>query len=299
MKVLLTGAGGVIGRHSAAALDAVGIEVHAAGRSQLRPSHLHPPIVWHRFDLLREDPGMLVEKVAPDAILHLAWVTRHGAFRFSPDNLDWVASSLKLLRAFAEKGGRRFVSAGTCAEYDWLHLGDGICREEITAIGSAALYGIAKNSFRQCAESYCRATNLSFAWGRIFYLFGEGEAQERLFPSLMSALSCNRPAAVSHGRQVRDIASSRDIGIAFAKLLLSLAEGVFNVASGRPITIREFALAVAARADGEIDFGGALAKADEPPVLVADVSRLRSAIGFVPGQDLNAEIHRLVDAYQR
>lgn len=62
---------------------------------------------------------MVAEQVAAEQMLRLAWYVEHGRFWASPEDLSWVGASLRLLRAFADAGGRRVVIAGTGAQYDW------------------------------------------------------------------------------------------------------------------------------------------------------------------------------------
>jgi nucleoside-diphosphate-sugar epimerase len=145
-RVLVTGAGGFIGRHTLAPLVAAGHEVHAVTSRPLyggapataRPPNdsggtpaaagppdeaLHempPEVRWHRANLLApESAEALVREVRPSHLLHLAWYTQPGAFWTALENFDWVQASLRLLRAFGELEGRRAVLAGTCTEYAW------------------------------------------------------------------------------------------------------------------------------------------------------------------------------------
>ncbi|MBB2963149.1 NAD-dependent epimerase/dehydratase family protein [Methylobacterium sp. R2-1] len=117
-RVLVTGAAGFVGRPAVAALVARGFEVHAIGRTAPEGAH-----AFHAADLL--DPSQrraAVQKAGASHLLHLAWVTTPGRYWQAPENLDWTAASLDLVRMFREAGGTRTVVAGTCAEYDWTEI---------------------------------------------------------------------------------------------------------------------------------------------------------------------------------
>ena len=117
-KVLLTGAGGFIGRNTVPFLLDNDYEVHGLGRRP-RPRFFNAPVHWHSVDLLeKETTKVLFESLAATHLLHLAWHTVHGKYWTAKENNHWVVASLSLLEEFRKNGGKRAVFAGTCAEYD-------------------------------------------------------------------------------------------------------------------------------------------------------------------------------------
>lgn len=293
-RVLITGGHGIIGRHAVARFLELGHEVHALGRHSERPSVLANNVHWHPCDLLTCDDFSFIHRIQPNICLHLAWTTEHGLFWQSPDNLNWVASSVKLLRAFAESGGTRFVAAGSCAEYDWRYLGSGPCNNE-TPLGSPFLYGIAKDALRRLIESYCTQMSLSYAWGRIFLLYGEGESKKRLVSSVIHSLLAGEMAQTSHGHQIRDMMSTRDCGHAFAELAVSSVQGTLNIASGIPVTLQEVIETIRVIiGSGKVDYGAFEPPKYEPPVLFADTTTLAREVEFMPADSLEQGLRRLI-----
>ncbi len=286
-RVLLTGATGFLGAQAIAPLRDRGYEVHAVSSRATLPADIDG-VVWHAADLLAEGSAVdLVRRVEPTDLLHLAWYAQPGKFWTSPENARWLAASQVLLRSFAEAGGRRAVVAGTCAEYDW--SGDGPRREDATPVNPATPYGQAKAAlYAAAAAAYAGPGTPSLAWGRIFFLYGPREHPQRLVSSVIAALLNGRPAACSHGRQVRDFLHSADVAAAFAALLDSHVDGPVNVASGDPVTIAEL-VGLIGRTCGRpelIELGALAARPDDPPVLVADVRLLRDEVGFTPSRTL-------------
>lgn len=278
-RVLLTGAGGFVGRHAVAPLLARGYEVHAAVR---RPGAVPPEVVQHAVDLL--DPASstaLVRAVRPSHLLHLAWTVTPGAFWRAPDNLDWVAASLGLYRAFAEAGGRRMVVAGTCAEYDWSHP---LLDEAVTPLRPDTLYGAAKDALHRVLAAAAVQDGVGLAWGRLFFLYGPHEAASRLVPDVVLSLLQGRPALCGTGTAERDFMHVADAASALAALLDSLHAGPVNIASGACVPIRDVILHAAA-AVGRPDLvllGARPASPGEPPRLAAATSILREQVGFTP-----------------
>ncbi len=291
-RVLVTGAGGFLGAHCLPDLAARGFEVHAVSRASRGGGKVN----WHRADLLDASAARaLVGEVQPTHLLHLAWETTHGAFWSSPANLDWLAASVHLVRAFAESGGRRAVVAGTCAEYLW---DDRVCDESTTPLVPATLYGASKHALHVALAGYAAAAGFDLAWGRVFLLHGPGEPPGRLVPSVATAMLEGRPAACSHGRQVRDLLHVEDVAGGFGALLASDVTGAVNVASGEPVTLAEIVGTI-----GEITgrsemlrLGAIPAPPGEPAFLVADAHRLREEIGWAPRHDLREGLERTVGA---
>lgn len=240
-RVLVTGASGFVGRHVVHALLARGFEVHAVIR---RPVPDAPAaVVPHSADLL--DPASaaaLIMDVQPSHLLHLAWTVTPGQFWRTPENLDWVAASLLLYRAFVRAGGRRVLVTGTCAEYDWSH---DTMDEATTPCRPATLYGAAKDGLHRILAATARQDGVSLAWSRLFFLYGPYEAPTRLVPDVTLSLLRGQPAQCGDGAALRDFMAVEDVAGALATVLDSSHVGPINIASGRCVPIRDVILTVA------------------------------------------------------
>jgi nucleoside-diphosphate-sugar epimerase len=299
-RVLVTGASGFIGRHLLTACLQAGHEVHAvssgsvAGDSDTQRSHRD--VRWYQADLL--DPvaaASLVARVRPELLMHLAWYAEHGRFWSSPENVRWVESSLALLRAFAAAGGRRAVTAGTCAEYDWAVIEPmradrplPRCNELHTPTGPHTLYGACKRAMNAVAESFAGTVGMEFVHGRVFFLYGPDEQPGRLVAQVARSLLAGEPVATSDGRQIRDFLHVQDVAEAFYAILNSDVLGAVNIGSGEAVTVGEVIESIAARVGRpELVQWGAHPRADgDPAVLLADVRRLREEVGFSPQVEL-------------
>lgn len=282
-RILVTGATGLIGRHAVAALVAQGLDVHAVART--KPDTSPPGVTWQVCDLLElGEAERLTAMVKATHLLHLAWVTEHGHFWNGEENRDWQTASQRLIEAFQSDGGARVVMAGSCAEYDWTDLADGLCRENQTPLKPHTFYGQSKVDTFKWLEGFAAQAKLSYAWGRVFMLFGVGENHKRLVPSIAAALAQGREAQCTSGVQVRDFMDARDVGWAFAALLMSGVEGAVNVASGEQHTIAEVAntLGAISGRPNLVRLGALPDRPDDPLALVADVTRLREEVGYVP-----------------
>lgn len=288
-RLLLTGAGGYVGRHVLPLLAETDYDVVAVGRSPL-PPELARLCRYVPGDLLNAAyVADLLARERPTHLLHLAWEATPGVYWTSPRNLQWTAASLELVRLFAEYGGLRAVLAGSCAEYDWNF---GYLREGITPCRPHTLYGVCKNALQDMAAAYAAKAGLSLAWGRLFFSFGPHEHPARLVPSVVRGLLTRQPVECTHGRQIRDFLYIEDMAAAIVALLQSAVQGPVNIASGRPLSVADIVLALARRLGGanQIQFGALPLSPSEPPLLVADVSRLSDGVGFRYRRDLDEAI---------
>jgi len=284
-RVLVTGASGFIGRHVLSPLLERGFEVHAVS-SRTPPSETGG-LRWHRADLLGAScPGELLDDVRPTHLLHLAWYTEHARVWTSPENLRWVGATLRLVQAFAERGGERAVLAGTCAEYRW--GGAGPCIEGRTRLEPATLYGTCKNATRGLLAAAAAELGIAVAWGRVFFVYGPDEAPARLVPSIARALLAGERAPTGDGSRVRDVLHVVDVAGAFAALLDSNVAGAVNIGSGERVALLDVIerVAAGARRPDLLDIGALPGRPGDPRELVASVARLRDEVGFAPVFDL-------------
>jgi nucleoside-diphosphate-sugar epimerase len=273
--VLVTGATGFLGRQIVAALQTIGAAVATPER---------------RFDLLDAAARReLVAATRPHICIHAAWTTRHGSFWTDPDNLDWVAASLDLVRAVAAAGGRRFVLVGSCAEYDWLRPTRAPWRET-RLCRPASLYGAAKLAAWTVTAAYAGQAGLTAAEARVFLPIGRNEAPQRLVPSLIRGVLRGGAVATGPAELTRDIMDVRDAGEAIARLALSRAVGPVNIGTGRPVNLHELVRRIAGDAAHRIRLDARPARGGEPAWIVADPMLLRRATGFTPRFTLEATL---------
>lgn len=296
-KVLITGASGFIGRHCLPLLVEQGYEVHALSRHPLFIENLD--INWHRVDLFdRVAIQESIGKIRPSNLLHLAWYAVPGQYWTGLANFQWVQASLDLVRSFVECGGTRIVAAGSCAEYDWNY---GYCQANLTPLAPQTPYGICKQAFSLMLKSYAQQTDISYAWGRIFWLYGQYEDPNRLVSSVIRSLLTNKLAQCSDGTQIRDFLYVSDVADSLVRLLGSEVEDAIDIGSGIPISIRTLVESIASKLDRSdlVRFGAISSNSQEAPLVVANPARLRTELNWYPKYDLASGITETINFWKQ
>ncbi|MDX2143330.1 MAG: NAD(P)-dependent oxidoreductase [Rhodospirillaceae bacterium] len=243
--VLLTGATGFVGRQVLRSLGDLGRHVRLIVRSAKAEKIKAEPYI----ESIVTTPNLFSESVewwaqrcqGVDTVVHVAWYAEPGQYLQSPKNLECLAGTLSLAAGAVQAGIHRFVGVGTCFEYELT----GRPLSTNTPLRPTTPYSAAKAAAYFSLSQFFLVQKVSFAWCRLFYLYGEGEDARRLVPHLHAKLAAGQPAELTSGAQVRDFMDVRDAGREIAAVALGEHDGAFNICSGIPITVRQLAEQVA------------------------------------------------------
>ena len=180
------------------------------------------------------------------AIIHLAaygvnqnFDSWHEAFRWN------VSASVNLLGQAKQAGVKRFVIAGSCSEYGksaerYKYVPCDAPLEPVNA------YGASKATTTIAAMAFAREHELELAVLRPFHIFGEGESQERLWPSLKKAALAGEDFPMTFGEQIRDFttvefAAEKFIYYAVEAIIEQGEPVIHNLGTGKPMSLNSFA----------------------------------------------------------
>lgn len=239
-RVLLTGGTGFVGRQVLSWLLSRGCSVRLAVRKPLPGLDGVEQVTVE--DLFTAPQQQLQDLCADmDTVIHAAWYAVPGKYLTSTENISCLTGTLRLGQAAISARVRRFIGVGTCFEYD---LSAGYLRTT-SPLAPETLYGACKASAFLSLSKLMDIEQLSFAWCRLFYLYGEGEDQRRLAPYIRTQISNGKRAELTRGTQIRDYLDVREAGRKIAYAALGDAKGPLNICSGTPITVAEFATRIA------------------------------------------------------
>ncbi len=281
-KILVTGASGFVGQHVLGVLEEEDVELHLVLRDAHRQLVSTPNVkrITTTPDLFSESEdwweGVLQ---GVDTIVHLAWYVEPGHYLDSPRNLDCLIGSVNLGRAAAKAKVRRFIGVGTCFEYD---LSPGFLSVE-TPLNPLTLYAASKTALFMTLSQWFQHHNTEFAWGRLFYLYGDGEDKRRFVPYVRSQLEAGLTADLGSGDQVRDFINVEKAAEILSQIILGEHRGPINVCSGVPTTIKDFAEKIAAES-GRTDLLNFGARSNESfdPAFIVGIPNHTKALGESP-----------------
>jgi nucleoside-diphosphate-sugar epimerase len=293
-RILVTGGSGFVGRACLPLLSERGFEVHALCR---RTPASVAGVTWHSSDLLQPNQSSSwLAEIAPTHLLHLAWCTEPGKFATSPQNMEWLDSSIRLFRDFQQCGGQRLVATGTCFEYQW---SDNACHEDQTPTRPSTLYGQAKLAAADYLD-VLTGLGLSASWARLFFIYGPGADERRIPGAVIKALHAGEVAKCTAGTQLRDFLHIDDVADALTKLVDSQITGPINICSGQSPSIREIAT-TAAELSGRLDLlhlGAIPQNPNDPRVIRGHAGRLQDELGWTPRYTLNEGLQQTIAAFQ-
>ncbi|MHC4337047.1 MAG: NAD-dependent epimerase/dehydratase family protein [Planctomycetota bacterium] len=297
MKLLLTGATGFIGSHVARRIVTEKCEVYALirpGSNTWRINDIIESLNVVSCDLFASQKlDEYLKQIRPDLCIHLAWYAEPRKYLNSLENLRFLCASLLFATHLANLGCRRFIGAGSCAEYA---PAPGSLSESSPTL-SRNLYGASKLGLYLTLEQLGNVTNMEFSWVRIFYLYGPFEDERRLVPSTVGLLLRKQEVMVRKSEQIGDFLHVEDVAAAVWAVAQSNLQGPVNIGSGRPIAVGDIATKIGDILDRPdlIKFGTCASGELDLTSVYANNARLMDNTTWIPRYSLEKGLRQTVD----
>jgi nucleoside-diphosphate-sugar epimerase len=240
MRVVVTGAGGFLGRHLVPRLLELGHQVACLTRS---PEKLAP--AWKDMPQGRTEPTgqgvrALCADFRPEVVVHLAalYVTEHCFEDIAPLIQTNLLLGAHLLEAMRESGCDALVCAGT----SWQHYQGAEYRP-------VNLYAASKQAFSTLAKYYLDAAGLRLLELHLYDSYGEDDPRPRLLNLLQASAARGETLALSPGEQrlhllhVDDLASGCVRACELARELTPGERRVCRLPSAAAVSLRELVAA--------------------------------------------------------
>jgi GDP-L-fucose synthase len=296
MKVLVTGASGVIG-------SAVGTDLRSHGYEVTTVSSRDSDFTD------AEQANELLLTVKPDAVIHLAArvhglmgnLRSQGAIYY-----DNILINTKLIEAARLAGVRKIVAMGSVSMYP-----GGVALPMVESDvwsgaphGSEYGYASAKRSMLAQLQAYHDQYGLDYAFALSTNLFGPNdrfdEENGHVLPSLISKFhrgaTTGEPVVVwGTGSATRDFLHSSDAAAAL-RTLLEQGHGVYNVASGNHVSISDTVGRLAEISGYTKEIAWDRTMSDGQNQRAYDITRIRD-LGWAPALDFDDALRATYEWY--
>lgn len=284
-RIVVTGATSMIGGALIEECMKHDTEVYAVVRaSSGKQSRLPSCPKLHLVDCDLENLHCLPEKIPEkcDTFYHIAWGNtgerRNKSTELQSRNIFYT---LQAVRAAEALGCRRFIGAGSQAEYGPMDV------EKIfpdSPVNPTTPYGASKLAAGQLARMLCRELGMECIWPRIFSVYGIYEKETTMIASGLRRMLAGEATEFTPAMQRWDYLYSKDAGRAYYLIGEKGRDGaVYCVGSGQARPLKEYIEEMARLTNAEAP--GIGAKPYPPGAvmnLCADIKSLTEDTGFVP-----------------
>jgi nucleoside-diphosphate-sugar epimerase len=290
MRIFITGSTGFIGKHVLNNLSknpenrilALSME-----RGVLTKNNKNLEIIDGSLEELNHW-SKKVREFNPDVCIHLAWygIPDHG----HEPSLKNLQNSLKLFLFLKEIKCKKIIVPGSCFEYG---IKQGVLNETEPPRPTDP-FTASKTSILLMGQDIFKNTETKFIWARLFYVYGPGQRDASLIPSIVGSIRQGQIPDIRKPDARNDFVYVEDVANAINKLVLNPVEsGIYNVGSGETTSIREI-----------ISLVYKISKIKEPIIeakggdnvdFKADISKIKKAINWTPQTKINAGIEKYLN----
>jgi UDP-glucuronate 4-epimerase len=316
MKVLVTGAAGFIGMHTAKKLlergdDVCGVDnlndYYEVSLKEARLGQLEsaPGFRFERMDISDRDAlPSLFRRYAPQRVIHLA---AQAGVRYSLTNPNaYIDSNLvgfgNILEACRHSGIEHLVYASSSSVY-------GANQKQPFSVGDnvdhpVSLYAATKKSNELMAHVYSHLFRLPATGLRFFTVYGPWGRPDMAIFLFTKAILEGRPIDVfNYGKMRRDFTYVDDIVEGVLRVLDAVPGGqppyrLYNIGNHDPVELQEFIGVLENYLGKKAEKRLLPMQPGDVPETFADVESLSRDIGFCPGTPLQEGIRRFTSWYR-
>lgn len=230
--MLVTGAGGYIGRHVVSALLKRGLDVSVV---DLRLDGVDERARRVQVDLFGGDADIYDQMGRPDVVLHMAW--RDGFKHGSPAHIEDLPQHYRLIENLYAGGLPQLAVMGTMHEVGYW---EGAITAD-TPCAPASLYGIAKNALREIAMLSATQHEAVLQWIRAYYIVGDDKFGSSIFSKLLTAAEEGKKTfPFTTGKNKYDFISVDGLAHQISAIVAQeQVAGIINACTGEPMTLAE------------------------------------------------------------
>lgn len=303
MRCLITGGAGFVGSHLADELIKKGhrvivIDSFFGGKKQ----NLNPKVKLFKFDICNLKVFDVFKKERPDIVYHLA----------GPINLRRKINDPLFNKGFSVLDGSKrildysyilnikkfiFVSSGG-AIYSGARI---VPTPEDYPAHPSSLYGLANLILERLLKEYYKMYKLNLIILRLSNIYGPRQWEKGVIPSFIKQILRNKSPIISgDGKQTRDFIYIDDVVRALLIAAKTKKTGIFNVGSGREISINELFKEITEILNIKIKPSYHFTEEkEETQRSVLNCSKIKKELDWEPRVDLKKGLERTIDWFKK
>ena len=226
-----------------------------------------------------------------DVVIHLAAKSDVSESVIHPEitNKVNVSGTQNVLQCCVQNKIKKIIFASSAAIY-------GDCKDNPIAESSyshpLSPYGQSKLDGEKIIQDTCKQNNINYVILRMFNVYGNGQNVQYagVITKFLQNILQKKPIVIhGDGKQTRDFVSVYDVVDAFSCAIHANKNGIYNIASGRSLSINELA-DIVCKKFGEQEIIYKQRKQGDIQNSVADVTLAKNELGFFAKRKLDDEI---------
>jgi UDP-glucose 4-epimerase len=231
-----------------------------------------------------------------DTVFHdAAFVSIRGSFdKLRHEINSNILGTLNVFEAAVNTGVKKLIYASSMAVYG--HPQNIITKESDLTLPNS-FYGFSKLRGEEYAKFFEKEHGLKTVCLRYFNTYGEKQTPSPyvgVTTIFINNVLNNKPMIVyGDGNQTRDFVWVKDIAQAnYLAAESNVSNEIFNVGSGKSLSIIEIAKLIQERMGGKIEFGPV--PKGEIRNITADISKIKEKLNFKPKGEFNKELDNII-----
>jgi nucleoside-diphosphate-sugar epimerase len=279
-RIIVTGAKGFVGKYLVSKLDTAGYQVFEVGREL---GDITEPSTWNSLPNADVVVHLAAKSFVPDS-----WTDISG---FISCNLAGTIEALNYCKSRSSK--LVYVSSYLYGNPQKLPI------SESDALSVNNPYALTKKLAEESCQFYAESFGIPVIILRPFNVYGTGQSDQFLIPSLINQVSAKKEIYVKDLEPKRDYLYIDDLTTAITQAVSYQGNfNIFNVGSGISYSVKELIDIIQRFAGTDLPvFSESARRKNEIMDTVADISHAKELLNWQPEWTLEEGIKRMIDNY--